>query len=231
MGFEVHQPRAGWVSCNPQRLIHPSLSIPRSTKQSDQPLQQTKETIDSEGFLHSGDVVTIDDCLQDGVPNTGFVSITGRIKELIITAGGENVPPVLIEEKMKEAMPALSNCMTIGDKRKFLTILFCLLVEIDEDTGIPSAKLTGEALETSKKIGSSATTTEEAKDCAQWKKYFDDGMAVANGLATSRAQKVGKWALLPSDFSEPGGELTPTLKLKRSVAADKYSDLIEALYA
>lgn len=192
---------------------------------------KTKETIDSDGFLHSGDVVKIDDCLQDGKPNTGFVSITGRIKELIITAGGENIPPVLIEDNMKAAMPALSNCMTIGDKRKYLTILFCLQVEIDVETGMPTNKLTTHALETSKKIGSSALTTDEAKKCDKWKKYFDEGVVAGNAMATSRAQKIAKWSLLPTDFSEPGGELTPTLKLKRSVAQKKYSAEIEALYA
>jgi long-chain-fatty-acid--CoA ligase ACSBG len=192
---------------------------------------KTKETIDPEGFLHSGDVVSIDDSLQNGEPNTGFVNITGRIKELIITAGGENVPPVLIEEAMKSQMSALSNCMTIGDKRKFLSILFCLHVEIDEETGIPTNKLTGPALETSKAIGSPATTSDEARDCEKWKQYFDDGLAKGNALATSRAQKVGKWTLLSKDFTEPSGELTPTLKLKRSVVADKYSAEIEAMYA
>eukprot|EP01083_Nonionella_stella_P038273 104150_1 len=192
---------------------------------------KTKEAVDPDGFLHSGDVVSIDNCLQNGVPNTGFMRITGRIKEIIITAGGENIPPVIIEEQMKAAMPALSNAMVIGDKRKFLTVLFCLQVEINEETGMPTEKLTGVALETSKKIGSSATTTIEAQSSDEWKKYFDDGMKVANGNATSRAQNVGKWTLLDGDFTEPGGELTPTLKLKRSVAADKYSEVIEALYA
>ena len=109
--------------------------------------------------------------------------------------------------------------------------MFCLHVEIDEETGIPTKKLAGHALDASKEIGSSAITTDEAKECAKWKKYFDEGLVVANGKAASRAQNVGKWALLPTDFSEPGGELTPTLKLKRSVAADKYSAVIEALYA
>ena len=163
--------------------------------------------------------------------NTGFISITGRIKELIITAGGENVAPVLIEEAMKEEMPALSNCMVIGDKRKFLSILFCLQVEIDAVTGVASNKLTGAALDTSKSIGSKAVTTEQAKTCEKWKKYLDDGMAAANKKAISRAQNVGKWALLDTDFTEPGGELTPTLKLKRSVAAEKYASVIEAIYA
>jgi len=192
---------------------------------------KTAETIDEEGFYHSGDVVKIDDCLIDGVAGTGFMTITGRIKELIITAGGENVAPVLIEDAMKGAMPALSNCMVIGDKRKFLSILFCLQVEIDPATGVASNKLTGVALDTSKEIGSSAVTTTEAMKCDKWKKYLDDGMAAANGKAISRAQKVAKWAMLETDFTEPGGELTPTLKLKRSVAAEKYSSVIEGIYA
>ena len=140
------------------------------------------------------------------------------------------MPPVLIEEQMKIAMSALSNCMVIGDKRKFLSIVFCLLVEMNED-GTASNKLTGAALDTSKEIGSSATTTEEAATCDKWKKYFDDGVAEANANATSRAQKVQKWTLLSTDFTEPGGELTPTLKLKRSVAAEIHSEAIEAMYA
>ena len=191
---------------------------------------KTKETIDGEGFLHSGDVVKIDDSMQDGKQNSGFVSITGRIKELIITAGGENIPPVLIEDNMKASMTALSNCMTIGDKRKYLTILLCLQVEIDAETGVPTNKLTGAALETSKKIGSKASTSDEAKSCDKWKTYFDEGVSAANAMSTSRAQKIAKWSLLSTDFSEPGGELTPTLKLKRSVAQDKYSAEIKALY-
>lgn len=127
-------------------------------------------------------------------------------------------------------MPALSNCMVIGDKRKFLSILYCLQVEVGDDA-VPTNKLTGAALDASKNIGSSATTTEEVKTCDKWKKYLDDGMAVANGKAISRAQRVAKWALLDTDFSEPGGELTPTLKLKRSVAADKHAAVIEGIYA
>jgi len=192
---------------------------------------KTKETIDSEGWLHSGDVAAFDDDNDPNIPApSGFMSITGRIKELIITAGGENIPPVLIENEFKLAMPALSNCMVIGDKRKYLTICLCLLVDIDVDTGMPTDKLTGEALETSKKIGSAATTTKEAQTCAKWAKYFDDGMEVANNQTTSRAQRITKWTLLDTDFTEPTGELTPTLKLKRSVAADNHSKAIEDMY-
>jgi long-chain-fatty-acid--CoA ligase ACSBG len=193
---------------------------------------KTAEALDEEGWLHSGDVAVLDDDNDPSITGpSGFMKITGRIKELIITAGGENVPPVLIEEEFKAAMPALANCMLIGDKRKFLSILLCLQVQVNEETGVPSNKLTGAALSTSKEIGSSATTTEEAKTCEKWTEYFNKGMAVANDKATSRAQKVAKWKLLDKDFSVTGGELTPTLKLKRSVAADIHSEAIESIYA
>lgn len=193
---------------------------------------KTKETIDPEGWLHSGDVVSIDEDHTESIPPpSGFVRITGRIKELIITAGGENVPPVLIEDALKGAIPELSNAMVIGDKRKFLSVLLCLQVEIDVDEGIASNKLTGQALETSKALGSTATTTDEVRSDPLWKKYLDEGVQKANAKATSKAQHIAKWALLSTDFTEKGGELTPTLKLKRSVAAEKYNDVIEGLYA
>jgi len=127
-------------------------------------------------------------------------------------------------------MPALSNAMVIGDKRKFLSVLLCLQVEIDE-AGVPSNMLTGVAMEVANEIGSTATTTDEARVDPKWKTYFDEGVKAANSKATSRAQNVGKWALLPTDFTEGGGELTPTLKLKRFATVDKYADIIEAVYA
>jgi long-chain-fatty-acid--CoA ligase ACSBG len=65
----------------------------------------------------------------------------------------------------------------------------------------------------------------------QWSSYFETGMAKANARAASRAQTIKKWAILPVDFSCQGGELTPTLKLKRSVVLEKYADVVERLYA
>eukprot|EP00640_Fibrocapsa_japonica_P000935 CAMPEP_0113933644 /NCGR_PEP_ID=MMETSP1339-20121228/855_1 /TAXON_ID=94617 /ORGANISM="Fibrocapsa japonica" /LENGTH=664 /DNA_ID=CAMNT_0000935029 /DNA_START=61 /DNA_END=2055 /DNA_ORIENTATION=+ /assembly_acc=CAM_ASM_000762 len=193
--------------------------------------QKTAETIDELGWLHTGDVAAFDDNHQDGMPKpSGFMKITGRIKELIITAGGENIPPVLIEDQFKKHMAAISNCMVIGDKRKFLAICICLKVEIDMESGIPTNKLTGAALDVCKEIGSSAATTEEAAADPKWADYLNAGMAKANADATSRAQEVKKWVILPTDFSEKGSELTPTLKLKRSVATEKYSNLIESMY-
>ena len=192
---------------------------------------ETKETIDEEGWLHSGDIAKIDKHEDPDIPSpSGFVSITGRIKELIITAGGENIPPVLIEDELKAALPALSNAMVIGDKRKYLTVLLTVHVEISAD-GVPSDKLTGTALEVSKEIGSTATTCAEIRDDPKWTAYIEAGIKKANAKATSNAQRVQKFHVLDGDFSEQGTELTPTLKLKRKVTAEKYSEQIEALYA
>jgi long-chain-fatty-acid--CoA ligase ACSBG len=190
--------------------------------------EKTNETIDQEGWLHSGDIAIINNDSDDMFP-TGFVSITGRIKELIITAGGENIAPTIIESQLKAAMPALSNAMVIGDQRKFLTVLLSVQVEVDAD-GNATGTLTRRALETSHDIGSTATTTTDVMKCLQWKKYFNNGIQTANTFATSQAQNIGKWTLIPTDFTEKGGELTPTLKLKRSVTATKYATYIEAMY-
>ena len=192
---------------------------------------KTKETIDSEGWLHSGDIAKFDDDNDPEVTKpSGFLSITGRIKELIITAGGENIAPILIEDELKLAMPALSNAMVIGDKRKFLTVLLTLKVDIDADTGVPTNNLTGTALEASTEIGSTAKTTSEVRDDPKWQSYFEEGLKKANAKATSSAQKVQKYTLLDGDFTEVTSELTPTLKLKRSVAAEKHSAVIDTMY-
>eukprot|EP00981_Chlorochromonas_danica_P012255 scaffold4731_cov175-Ochromonas_danica.AAC.1 len=193
--------------------------------------KETAETIDADGYLHSGDVAEFDDNDDELIPKpSGFMRITGRIKELIITAGGENVPPVLIENEMKAAMLALSNVMVIGDKRKFLTMLVSLKVVVDPETGTPTDKLAHDALFEAKRIGSTATTYSEAKEDPLWKAYIDAGMKAANKKATSNAQIVQKWVWLPEDFCEKHGELTPTLKLKRKVVNDKYAALIDGMY-
>lgn len=182
---------------------------------------KTAETIDAEGWLHSGDVATAD--------NDGFWSITGRIKELIITAGGENVAPVLIEDEIKRELPAIGNVMVIGDKRKYLTCLIGLRTEVDEN-GLPMEKLIGDSERLGKEFGSKAISWKEATTDNAWLKHIEEGITRANKNAISNAQKVQKFKIV-EDFSEKGGELTPTLKLKRSVAQDKHSALIEEMYA
>lgn len=85
--------------------------------------EESAKTIDRNGFLHSGDMGRLD---PDGV-----LFITGRLKELLITAAGENIPPVLIEETIKEIIPFVSNVMVVGDNRKYLTGLITLKSELD----------------------------------------------------------------------------------------------------
>jgi long-chain-fatty-acid--CoA ligase ACSBG len=193
--------------------------------------EKTKETIDANGFLHSGDVAEFDENTQDGFTGpSGFMKITGRIKELIITAGGENIPPVLIENEMKASMNALSNCMVVGDKRKYLAMLLTVKVKVDKD-GLPTDQLDADALHVCKQINSKATTVAEVARDEAWAQYFNNGMKAANSKTTSNAQIVQKWRLLPVDFNEKAGDLTPTLKLKRNKVAEKYAKEIDAIYA
>jgi len=194
--------------------------------------EKTAETVDEEGYLHSGDVSEFDDNNDPDIPApSGFMRITGRIKELIITAGGENIPPVLIENEMKAAMVAISNVMVIGDRRKYLSMVVSLKVEIDAETGLPKDKLAADSLFVGQQIGSSATTYTEAMADPLWNNYITAGIKKANSKTTSNAQIVQKFKWLPKDFSEKEGDLTPTLKLKRNVVNEKYAALIESIYA
>ncbi|KAF4317887.1 hypothetical protein JM18_007287 [Phytophthora kernoviae] len=183
----------------------------------------TNATLDDDGWLYTGDVGVLD--------KDGFLSVTGRIKEIIITSGGENIPPVLIENELKAELRALSNVVVIGEKRKFLTFLCSLRVEPDPVTAIPTDKLDKVSLAVAEEIGSNATTVSEAQTCEKFGKYIEEGVARANAKAASRAQHLQKFCIIPHDFSIDGNELTPTMKLKRSVVEHKYSRKIEQMYA
>jgi long-chain-fatty-acid--CoA ligase ACSBG len=132
---------------------------------------KTEETIGADGWLKSGDVAACDE--------DGFWRITGRIKELIITAGGENIPPVLIEvgdllvtcfgilidgqrapvvqEEFKDAMKAVSNCMVVGDRQKYLTIMLTVKTRLDA-LNQPTDSLSEEVLKIGQQLGSTAKT-------------------------------------------------------------------------
>ncbi|XP_032197749.1 long-chain-fatty-acid--CoA ligase ACSBG1 isoform X1 [Mustela erminea] len=185
---------------------------------------KTREAIDDDGWLHTGDMGRLD--------ADGFLYITGRLKELIITAGGENVPPVPIEEAVKTELPIISNAMLIGDQRKFLSMLLTLKCVLDADTSEPTDSLTEPAVAFCQRVGSKATTVSEivgTKDEAVYQ-AIEQGIQRVNSKAAARPYCIQKWAILQRDFSISGGELGPTMKLKRLTVLDKYKDIIDSFY-
>ncbi|TDH13304.1 hypothetical protein EPR50_G00053670 [Perca flavescens] len=185
---------------------------------------KTAEALDQDGWLHSGDLGRHD--------QNDFLYITGRIKELIITAGGENIPPVPIEDAVKAEVPIISNAMLIGDKLKFLSMLLTLKCVVD-DNGEPTDELSHEALSFCQQHDVTATTVSEIianKELAIYK-AIQEGMERANARATSNAQKIQKWVILERDFSVTGGELGPTMKLRRPIVVKMYQEKINELYA
>eukprot|EP00171_Calliarthron_tuberculosum_P016728 IDg16728t1 len=174
--------------------------------------EESQKSLDEDGFFRTGDLGRIDE--------DGYVSITGRIKELIITAGGENVAPRLLEDSILSTVPGIARVFAIGDQRKFIS---CLLIPyIDED-----GKLTG----LSEGVNPSITTPQEAVNDDAWKKYLDKGVKEANEKAISNASKVKKWRLLERDFTVEKDELTPSLKVKRKIVTKHFADEIEEIYA
>ncbi|KAF4793457.1 Long-chain-fatty-acid--CoA ligase ACSBG1 [Turdus rufiventris] len=185
---------------------------------------RTKETFDEEGWLHSGDLGKLD--------KDGFLYVTGRIKDLIITAGGENVPPIPIEDAVKKELPIVSNAMVIGDKKKFLSMFLTLKSVLDPDTSDPTDILTEQAKDFCQRSGSKATRVSEivaTRDPAIYR-AIQEGIDRVNSTATNRVHCIQKWIVLPRDFSIAGGELGPTMKLKRLAVLEKYRNEVDSFY-
>ncbi|KAH9261445.1 hypothetical protein BASA81_000089 [Batrachochytrium salamandrivorans] len=182
--------------------------------------RKNHEAIDSEGWLHSGDMAV--KTLQ------GMVKITGRYKELLITAGGENVAPVPIEDEIKkQCMGLVSNVQLIGDKRKFLSCLITLTCQGS----------TGERAGTTELLKDfyagkfpGLKTIPQAVESIEFLQFLEQCFAQVNKTVPNNASKVTKFTILPLDFSVETGELTATMKLKRSVVEQKYSTAIEYIY-
>ncbi|PSN55893.1 Long-chain-fatty-acid--CoA ligase ACSBG2 [Blattella germanica] len=153
-------------------------------------------------------------------------------EELIITAGGENIAPTLIEDEVKAQLPCISNAMLIGDKRKFLSILLTFKTEMNMETGEPLDELTEDAKKWCKEVGFPANTVKEILEGESDKimAAIQKGIDQANTKAISNAQRVQKFQILPHDFSIPTGEIGPTMKLKRNVVSKIYEDVIERFY-
>jgi long-chain acyl-CoA synthetase len=167
----------------------------------------TATTRDHDGFLHTGDLGEIDD--------GGFVSVTGRKKEILVTAGGKNVAPAQLEDRLR-AHPLVSQSMVVGDRRPYIGCL----ITIDAD-----------ALTTWKaKAGKNQTLTigdlrDDDDLVAEIQRAVDDA-----NTAVSRAESIRRFRILDRDFTEADGQLTPTLKLRRDVVLREFADDIESLY-
>ncbi|XP_054528390.1 long-chain-fatty-acid--CoA ligase ACSBG2 isoform X4 [Pan troglodytes] len=185
---------------------------------------ETTEAIDDEGWLHSGDLGQLD--------GLGFLYVTGRIKEILITAGGENVPPIPVETLVKKKIPIISNAMLVGDKLKFLSMLLTLKCEMNQMSGEPLDKLNFEAINFCRGLGSQASTVTEIVKQQDPLVYeaIQQGINAVNQEAMNNAQKIQKWVILEKDFSIYGGELGPMMKLKRHFVAQKYKKQIDHMY-
>jgi long-chain acyl-CoA synthetase len=169
--------------------------------------EETAQVI-QDGWFLTGDIGELDDA--------GYLTITGRKKELIVTAGGKNVAPAVLEDRLR-AHPLVSQCMVIGDGKPFIAAL----VTVDADA-LPGW------LERSGKP--SNTPIDDLVDDPDLRAAIGEAVADAN-LAVSRAEQIREFRILPVDFTEAGGEMTPTMKVKRSVVAEKYAEDIAGIYA
>jgi long-chain acyl-CoA synthetase len=168
----------------------------------------TKEAIDSDGWFHTGDLGELD--------RDGFLKITGRKKEIIVTAGGKNVAPAVLEDRIR-AHRLVSQCIVVGDQRPFIGAL----ITLDEEA------LPGWLESKGKPAGS---TAEDLRDDPELLAELDAAVKEAN-RAVSQAEAIKKFRVLAADFTEDNGMLTPSLKLKRSVVMKEFDSEVEGLYA
>ncbi|GAA2116993.1 AMP-dependent synthetase/ligase [Nocardioides bigeumensis] len=168
----------------------------------------TAEALDREGWFRSGDLGEVDD--------EGYVRVTGRKKEILVTAGGKNVAPAVLEDRVR-AHPLVSQCLVVGDGQPFIAAL----VTLDEESVAQWASSHGRS-------GHQARVADLAKDpalLAEIQAAVDEANA-----AVSKAESIRKFVVLPHDWTEEGGQLTPSLKLKRNVVLREARAEIAALY-
>ncbi|HWU22772.1 MAG TPA: AMP-dependent synthetase/ligase [Nocardioides sp.] len=166
----------------------------------------TAEALADGGWLHTGDVGEVDD--------EGFVRITGRKKEILVTAGGKNVAPAVLEDRVR-AHPLVSQCLVVGDGQPFIAALITLDAE-----ALPAW---AEAHGTS---ADPADLVDDPQLLAEIQSAVDDA-----NQAVSKAESIRKFAVLPEDWTEEAGQVTPSLKLKRNVVMRECRDDIAALYS
>lgn len=183
--------------------------------------KKTAETIDSDGWLHSGD--------KGLKTDKGLLKITGRFKELIIGEGGENIAPVPIEDSIKAAVLGINEVMMIGDKRKYNVAFITLKAVGANGEYAGTDALDGPA----KGVNLKVTKISEALKDPVWQKTIQDAIDKTNAntkVCINNAFKIQKWTLLPTNFSEETNDLTPTKKLKRKNVEDKFKKLVDYMY-
>jgi len=168
--------------------------------------EATRNALDADGWLHSGDIGTID--------AEGFVQITDRKKDLLITAGGENIAPQVLEGHLK-GIPVVAQAVVIGDRRKYLSAL----VTLDPERVKAEAEL----------AGSPARSVGDAAKCDLFRRHLEKQIETINEKL-ARVQTIKRFAIIAQEFTIDGGELTPTMKVKRKVVNEKYKVDSEALY-
>jgi long-chain acyl-CoA synthetase len=167
----------------------------------------TREMIDEDGWLHTGDIGALDE--------EGFLAITGRKKDLIITAAGKNVAPTVLEDRLR-AHWLVSQCIVVGDARPYIAVLVAgdpeAFAQWKADNGKPETATIG-----------------DLRDDPDLRAEIQAAVDDAN-KAVSHAEAIKKFAILDEDFTEADGQLTPTLKVRRYVVMERYAAQIAALY-
>ena len=170
--------------------------------------EETAALYTDDGWLRTGDLGRMDD--------EGNVKITGRIKELLITAGGKNVAPVEIEHHLT-GIEGVGQAVVVGDRKPYL----CALLTLDPEA-LPAL---------SEKLGLRTTSLGDVARHKKTRAYLDERVASACNAKLARYQTIKKFEILPVEFTVETGEVTATMKLKRASIAEKYADIIEGFYA
>ncbi|SOD74380.1 long-chain acyl-CoA synthetase [Jatrophihabitans sp. GAS493] len=192
------------VADDGELLIHGTLVFDRYWRNE----AATSEAIDADGWFHSGDIGEID--------SEGYIKITGRKKEILVTAGGKNVAPAVLEDRVR-AHWLVSQCLVVGDGQPYISAL----VTIDPEAFPTWLKDAGR---------SETTTLADVVDDPALRAEIQVAVDDAN-KAVSKAEAIRKFVVLPTDWTEATGELTPSLKLKRNVVEKQCSELISGLYS
>ncbi len=167
----------------------------------------TAEALEDAGWLHSGDIGDLDE--------EGFLRVTGRKKELIVTAGGKNIAPAVLEDRLR-AHPLVSQCMVVGDARPYIACLVTpdreALEFWKQQHGKPADAGPDDLTDDPGLVEEIQTAVDEANK------------------AVSRAESIRRFGILSRDFTKASGQLTPSAKIRRNVVAKDYAADIEALY-